>query len=290
MARYEGNPILKPIKEHEWESRYVFNTAVIHIGGRYHFFYRAMGEDMVSRLGYASSKDCYHIDERLPYPVFEPISEEEKFGCEDPRLTLFGDRCIMTYTAYGDIFQIGLTSIKTDKILNKEWDWGERFFPFPNLKNKNAAIFPKKIGDKYAMLHRLEPSIHISYSKDLREWSKAKLVMSPRNDSWDKVKIGAAGPPMEIDGGWLLVYHGVDEERKYRLGVSILDKENPEKVVYRSKEPILEPVEDYECQGYVPNVVFSCGSILNNGKLLIPYGCADNVIGVATFELEDILI
>jgi predicted GH43/DUF377 family glycosyl hydrolase len=114
--------------------------------------------------------------------------------------------------------------------------------------------------------------------------------MRPRSDFWDCVKIGAASPPIELDEGWLLVYHGVDNKRTYRLGITILDKENPERVVYRSKIPILEPTEDYERFGFVPNVVFSCGAILIDGRLLIYFGCADTVIGVATFDLDEIII
>lgn len=196
----------------------------------------------------------------------------------------------MTYTAYGDIYQIGITSIPVKNILEKRWDWGERFFPFPNVRNKNAVIFPSRVNGRYAMFHRLDPDVYIAYSDDLRNWGENRLVMRPRNDSWDCVKIGAAGPPIEIDAGWLLIYHGVDENRIYRLGAAIMDKGNPEEVVYRTKEPILEPDEDYELSGHVPNVVFSCGSVLIGSKLLISYGGADTVIGVATLHLDEIII
>jgi len=290
MNRFKGNPILKPLKRHKWESRYVFNPAVIHLGGRVHILYRAMGDDMISRLGYASSDDGYHIDERLPHPIFGPSVPYEEYGCEDPRLTKLEGRIFMTYTAYGDIYQIGITSISIENILNKRWEWGERFFPFPNVRNKNAVIFPRKIRDRYVMCHRLDPDIYIAYSEDLRTWNYSKPVMRPRSDSWDCVKIGAAGPPIELEKGWLLIYHGVDRDRVYRLGVAMLDKENPEKVIYRSKESILEPSEGYECVGLVPNVVFSCGAILLNGQLLIYYGCADTVIGVAAYGLDKVII
>ncbi|MFQ6053945.1 MAG: glycosidase, partial [Candidatus Bathyarchaeia archaeon] len=158
-----------------------------------------------------------------------------------------------------------------------------------NVRNKNAVIFPSRINDLYAMLHRLEPDIHIAYSDDFRTWSNSRPVMRPRPGSWDCVKIGAAGPPIELDEGWLLIYHGVDARRTYRLGVAMLDKEDPGRVIYRSEEPILEPNERYERYGHVPNVVFSCGSALLDGRLLIYYGCADTVIGVATFNLNEII-
>ena len=289
MARFKGNPIIKPVREHPWESRYVFNTAMIRLGSRIHYFYRAMGEDMISRLGYASSEDGYNIDERLPHPVFEPSTPLEKYGCEDPRLSVMGDKCLMTYTAYGDIYQIGITSISVDDLLGKNWEWGERCFPFPNVRNKNAVIFPRRINGRYVMFHRLEPDIHVAYSDDLWNWDGSSLVMSPRPDRWDSLKIGAAGPPIELDEGWLLVYHGVDSSQVYRLGATILGRNDPERVIYRTEEPIIEPTEDYERIGHVPNVIFSCGSVLAGDKLLVSYGAADTVIGVATFDLDEII-
>lgn len=289
MVRFAGNPILEPIERNSWESHHVFNPAVIQLGGRIHIFYRAIGEDAISRLGYASSKDGYHLDERLSYPVFEPANSYEKRGCEDPRLTLLNGKCIMTYTAYGDIYQIGITNIPIENILERRWEWGERYFPFPNMKNKNAVIFPRKINGRYVMFHRLDPDIYVAYSNDLRTWDNTTIVMRPRADHWDCLKIGAAGPPIEMDEGWLLVYHGVDYSRTYRLGVAIFEKENPENVLHRSNEPILEPSEDYELTGLVPNVVFSCGSIRRKDELLVYYGCADSVIGVATFNLNKII-
>ena len=289
MNRFEGNPILEPIEHHPWESSCVFNAAATMFGGRIHMLYRAMGEDKISRLGYASSKDGYRFDERLPTPVFEPAGPNEKYGCEDPRLTVLEGKCVMTYTAYGDIYQIGITTISMDDFLNKRWDWGERIYPFPNVRNKNAVIFPCKINSRYLMCHRLDPDIYIAYSDDLRIWNGNEIVMRPRSGFWDCLKIGAACPPFELDKGWLLLYHGVDAKRTYRLGVAVLDKECPERVIYRSDEPILEPAENYECSGAVPNVVFSCGAVLLEDHLLVYYGGADTVICVATFDLDEIL-
>ena len=123
MSRFEGNPILEPVVNHAWESRMVFNPAVVYLDKRVHILYRAMGEDSISRLGYAASSDGYLIDERLPYPVFEPALPVEKYGCEDPRLTKLENRIIMTYTAYGDSYQIGLTSISIENMQNKKWGW-----------------------------------------------------------------------------------------------------------------------------------------------------------------------
>ena len=289
MARYKDNPILSPKLENRWESKYVFNCAMLELGEKIHYIYRAMGDDMVSRLGYASSPDGYLIDERLSYPILSPSNSLEKRGCEDPRITVVDDTCIMTYTAFSDIPQIAITTISVDDFLEKKWNWSERIYPFPTITNKNAVIFPKKIEDNYVMFHRIEPNIHIAYSHDLLHWNDSKIILKPRQDMWDSLKIGAAGPPIEIDEGWLQIYHGVSHSITYRLGVAILDKKDPEKVLYRSEKPFLEPSEEYECMGFVPNVVFSCGAVLRNDNVLISYGCADTVIGVSTFSLEEII-
>lgn len=289
MARYKKNPILAPIIENKWESKYIFNSAMVELGQKIHYVYRAMGEDMVSRLGYASSPDGYMIKERLDYPILSPSNSLEKNGCEDPRITVIEDKCIMTYTAYSDIPQIAITTIPVEDFLEKKWNWGERIYPFLATTNKNAVIFPQKMGNSYVMLHRIDPNIYIAYSRDLKSWNDSKIIIRPRKNMWDSRKIGAAGPPLEIDEGWLQIYHGVDECMTYRLGAVILDKNNPEKILYRTKDPFLEPKEEYECTGFVPNVVFSCGAVLKKDQLLISYGCADTVIGVSTFQIDDII-
>ena len=151
MERLQGNPILKPISGHAWETRAVFNAATLYVDGRVHILYRAVGNDGVSRLGYASSSDGYHIKERLSSPVFEPANSTEKDGCEDPRLTLQSEQIIMAYTALRDrvsnAHQIALTSIAMDDLINKRWNWGDRQFPFPGIRNKDAVIFPRRIND-----------------------------------------------------------------------------------------------------------------------------------------------
>ena len=289
MARCEENPILYPLKENTWESKYIFNCAMVELDKKIHYVYRAMGEDLVSRLGYASSPDGYKIIERLNYPILFPSNSLEKRGCEDPRITLIDNTLYMTYTAFSDIPQIAITSISVDDFLEKRWRWSDRIYPFLATTNKNAVIFPQKIDGNFIMLHRIEPNIYIAYSRDLREWTGSKTLVAPRKGMWDSLKIGAAGPPIEIDEGWLQIYHGVDQDITYRLGALVLDRDNPEKILYRTDLPILEPIEEYECLGFVPNVVFSCGAVLKKGKLIISYGCADSVIGVSTFQMDEII-
>jgi predicted GH43/DUF377 family glycosyl hydrolase len=253
-----------------------------------------MGDDNISRIGLASSSDGYNIDERLPLPVFNPSNEAERDGVEDPRVTLFDNTLFMAYTAYGihsqhSVYQIGLTSIRIDDFLAKRWQWDERLLAFPGIHNKDAVLFPEKFKGDYVMFHRIEPDVCIARSDDLRRWYGLKFVLGPREGGWDSWKVGAAGPPILVNEGWLLIYHGVSADKVYSLGVALLDKNNPENVIYRSQEPILTPTEDYERFGKVPNVVFSCGQVMLDDKLLIYYGGADTVLGVATYELGELL-
>ncbi|MCW4004509.1 MAG: glycosidase [Candidatus Bathyarchaeota archaeon] len=294
MKRFEHNPILKPIKENAWESEAVFNAAAVYSNGLVHLLYRAIGNDHVSRIGYATSTDGCTIKERFDVPVFNPVNHAERDGCEDPRLTIIGDECLMAYTAFRNhdypiIFQISLTSISMNDFLNRKWDWKERILPFPGIRNKDAVILPGKVDGKYVMFHRIEPSICVAYSEDLKKWHGFKSIMEPRDKMWDSLKIGAAGTPIELNEGYLFIYHGVDEAKRYSLGAALLDKSNPEKVLYRSDKPILTPCEGYECVGTVPNVVFSCGNVQLDDKVIVYYGGADSVLCGAIYELNELL-
>jgi len=294
MQRFQGNPILEPVGTHAWESRRVFNAAAFWADKRIHILYRAMGDDGVSRLGYAATSDGYHIDERLPYPVFEPANDAEKDGCEDPRLTLLDGKLVMAYTALQEwdhqyVHQISLTSIAVEDFLSKQWKWGDRLLPFRGIRNKDGVIFPRRIDGECVMFHRVEPDICSARSEDLKRWYDIMSVMAPRIKSWDCWKVGAAGPPIELNEGWLFIYHGVNFERVYSLGAALLDKKNPETVLHRSEKPILTPTEDYERFGKVPNVVFSCGNILMDDQLLIYYGGADSVLCVAKYDLCELV-
>ena len=294
MKRYQQNPILEAIGTHAWESRLVFNAAAFATNGRVHLLYRAMGVDNVSRIGLASSSDGYQIDERLPLPVFSPSNDSESDGCEDPRLSLLDDSLVMAYTAYGvhsqhRVYQVGLTSIRLADFLDRKWRWDNRLLAFPGIHNKDAVIFPQKFKGEYVMFHRLEPDVCIARSQDLKRWHGLRFILGPRTEGWDSWKVGAAGPPILLNEGWLFIYHGVSVDKVYSLGVALLDKKDPEQVLYRSEEPILTPTEKYERFGKVPNVVFSCGQVMLDGKLLIYYGGADSVLCVATYELAELL-
>ena len=289
LERFEGNPILRPVPGNSWESKCVFNSASFYDGGRTHIVYRAMGDDNISRLGYASSSDGFHIDERLPEPIFSPDNEFEEKGCEDPRITRIGQEYFMFYTAYGETAQIGQVTIKVDDFLNRRWDWGKRVYPFPGVSNKDVVIFPERINGRWVIYHRIAPHIWVSYSDDLFHWRDSNIVMMRRGDSWEKYKIGGGAPPLKTPRGWLFIYHGVDEAKIYRLGLALIAPDDPEAIIYRSKEPILEPSEEFEREGDVPNVVFTCGAFIKGERLFVYYGGADKVMCVASQRLDKLL-
>jgi predicted GH43/DUF377 family glycosyl hydrolase len=294
MERFLKNPILKPIEAHAWESREVFNPAAIYLQGKVHLLYRALGNDNISRIGYAVSGDGVHIDERLPEPIFEPQNDNEQDGCEDPRISNVEGTLALTYTALREhnhlqSYQVALTTISMNDFLGHNWNWGTRRLPFPGVYNKNAVVFPKKIGGRYVMFHRIEPTICIAYSDDLKKWCDIMSIMGPRADDWDSWKVGIAGSPIRVSEGWLVVYHGVNDEKTYSLGIVLLDADHPEQVLYRSKTPILTPKEDYERFGKVPSVVFSCGNVVIDDRFFLYYGGADSVVCGASINFEDLL-
>jgi predicted GH43/DUF377 family glycosyl hydrolase len=294
MERFSDNPILRPVQAHAWESREVFNAAAVYLNDKVHLLYRAMGNDNISRIGYATSLDGYTIKERFEKPVFEPATDSERDGCEDPRLSEADGKLVMTYTALREynhmqVYQVALTTIDKQDFVNRQWNWQSRKLPFPGIRDKNAVVFPQKVDGRYVMLHRIDPDLCIAYSEDLTKWCDISSVMRPRSDSWDNWKIGVAGTPIRINEGWLVLYHGVSVERMYSLGLVLLDKDHPEQVLYRSKEHILAPKEDYERFGKVPNVVFSCGNVVLDDRLFVYYGGADNVLCVATMGMDQVL-
>ncbi|NIS82491.1 MAG: glycosidase, partial [Anaerolineales bacterium] len=145
------------------------------------------------------------------------------------------------------------------------------------------------INDTYIMLHRRPPDIWLASSPDLDVWSDHTKIMEPVPDSaWENVKIGAAGPPIKTSAGWVLIYHGVGTGMRYSLGAALLALDDPTEVIARQATPILEPELDWEIEGHVPNVVFSCGHAILDDVLLVYYGAADTVIGVAAIAIDEL--
>ncbi len=303
FKRFEENPIISPIPEFSWESRATFNPAAIFENNKVHLLYRAMSQDNTSAFGYAASDDGFHISERLAYPVYLPREDFEKktkpfvgSGCEDPRLTKIGEKIYMCYTAYDGINppRVAFTSITCEDFFAKRWHWEKPQLLSPlGVDDKDACLFPKKFDNKYLFFHRIGLSIWMDTADDLHfeegRWLGGDILLDPRKDNWDNVKVGISAPPIETEKGWLLLYHGVSNPgMRYCLGAALLDLNNPQKVLARTNDPLFEPETSYEKEGVVPNVVFPCGAVVINDEVFIYYGGADHVVGVASASLKEI--
>lgn len=292
LTRLIHEPVLKSVEEHEWENAAVFNAAVVYHKGLYHMIYRATNlggsEEFgkyINSLGYAVSKDLLSW-QRKDRPILTNSVPQEERGPEDPRIVRIDNLFYMTYVGFRgrvpDDYRICLAT-SLDLV---HWDRKGILLDEPN---KNASLFPEKINGKYCMLHRRRPDIWICYSDDLITWTHHEKIMSPEPDSWNQTRIGIAGPPVKITNGWFLIFHGVDELNHYRLGTVLLDYENPGKVLARQFEPVIEPELEWEINGYVPNVIFSCATLLQGNRIYCLYGGADTVIGVAYIDLPDVV-
>jgi predicted GH43/DUF377 family glycosyl hydrolase len=159
----------------------------------------------------------------------------------------------------------------------------------PAAQNKGMALFPRKVNGLYAMLSRQDnENIYLMYSDNVHFWNERHALLTPMF-SWELVQLGNCGSPIETDAGWLVLSHGVGPMRKYCIGAFLLDRDDPSKVIGRLREPLLTPNEN-EREGYVPNVVYTCGAVLHNGQLIIPYGLADHATGFATVPLREVLV
>ncbi|HQM15726.1 MAG TPA: hypothetical protein PLM16_00780, partial [Candidatus Woesebacteria bacterium] len=306
LTKYHGNPILTPRTENFWEANSVFNPAAVYENGKFYLVYRAQSPDNTSTLGLAESDDGFHF-QRYHEPIYVPRKPFEQksapgrlSGCEDPRITRLGDEYFMFYTAYDGANppRVAISSISVSDFVRHNWQWSEpKAISSPEIDNKNSCLFPEKVNDKYVILHRVQGhEIAIDYFDDLAEllkedvWLEKEQQIMPRPNWWDGAKIGIAGPPLKVDQGWLLLYHGVsDIDHYYRVGFMLLDQNNPGKVLYRAPYPILRPTEEWERIGDVNNVVFPCGAVLINGTIFVYYGGADKVVCVATALLKDLL-
>ena len=314
LVKSEENPIIEPKPTSDWENWQTFNPGVILLNNKVHFLYRAIGRDGLSRFGYAVSNDGLIIDERLPQPVYEHSLTHSKFnyyslasggsfgGAEDPRLVRVDeeDKVYLSYTACDEGLRVALTSIKIKDFLEKKWKWRvPKLISPPDQVHKNWVIFPEKIGKpikQYAILHSISPEILITYRPNL-EFQEGEYIQSyyngnsQRKNCWDSYWRGAGAPPLKTTKGWLLFYHALDKDDpgKYKVGALLLDLNDPTKIICRSPEPILEPTENYENNGYKGGVVYLSGAIIKNEELLVYYGASDSYVGVAQANLKEFI-
>jgi predicted GH43/DUF377 family glycosyl hydrolase len=219
--------------------------------------------------------------------VIFPVTENESRGIEDARFVRFTDddgsvSYYGTYTAYNG-FRILPQLLHTNEFrrmsivtLNGKC-----------VQNKGMALFPRKIDGRYFMIGRIDgENLHLMASSNIGFWNQAD-VLRPPEFPWEYVQIGNCGSPIETDEGWLLLTHGVGPMRRYCIGAMLLDLEDPSRVIAVSREPILSPNEK-EREGYVPNVVYSCGAMVHDGRLIMPYAMADSATSIATANLKDL--
>ncbi|MHC5035126.1 MAG: glycoside hydrolase family 130 protein [Planctomycetota bacterium] len=294
VRRWEGNPALTR-EDIPFPCNTVFNAGAVKLGDEYILLLRIEDLRGHSVLALASSEDGYHFEVHN-VPVMTPATEGEfemyeRKGIEDPRVTLLEGTYYIIYTAASDYgARLGLAKTEDFRTF-------ERVGLISEPDNKDATLFPRKIGGRYARLDRPMAgdvgNIWISYSDDLVHWGDARLVMAVRGDCWDSWRIGASVPPIETEEGWLEIYHGVKATSHgpiYRLGAAILDLEDPSKVLCRTSIPILAPREDYERTGDIPNVVYSCGAVMeDNDEIRIYYSGADSCICIGDVHLNEVM-
>jgi predicted GH43/DUF377 family glycosyl hydrolase len=250
------------------------------------------GGAAVARKTLALAQSNYEVqfaaESRLSERVLFPVTPSQSNGIEDARFVQFlnedGTRTYYaTYTAYDGKLVLP-QFIETPDF---------RHFKFitlngPAVRNKGMALFPRKIDGAYAMLGRQDQeSIYVMFSDHLHFWNTAKLVLKPAF-SWELIQMGNCGSPIETEAGWLVLAHGVGPMRKYCIGAFLLDRDDPTRVIGRLREPLITPSEN-EREGYVPNVVYSCGSLLHGRLLVIPYAMSDYATTFATVAVDDVL-
>ena len=302
LIRFDGNPIMTPDSSHRFEEKAAFNPTAIALDGIIYIIYRSMDNKDTSTMGYALTKDGYHLIKRASFPIYTPREDFEKptrnggSGCEDGRLTVINDTIYMCYTAYNSITpRVAFTKIQKDDFLNEHWHWKTpMLITEPNVPNKDACLLPEKVNGKYVFFHRIEPDIWIDFVDTLEFPDNTFLggtkLFSPRAHSWDSLKIGLSGTPIKTELGWLVIYHGVSSlDDKYRLGIMLLQLEDPTKVLLRLDEPILQPTAEYEDRGIRSGTVFSCGAVIVNDTLFVYYGGADINTCVARISFSYLL-
>ena len=310
FTRSPNNPILAP-RGNGFESCEVMNAAAIDINGSTYILYRAMDSANTSTIGLAISKDGINIDERLQEPIYSPRADFEmkhgsptgNSGCEDPRIVRIGDpsnplgagTLYMTYTAYDGAHSPAgaISSISVEDFLARKFEkWSDPFILTPEgVDDKDLALLPEKINGNYLLYHRIHNQICADLLPELSSDKRASRgieIISPRRGMWDGTKIGITAPPIKVGNNWLMIYHGVSRHSTYRLGAVLLDADGIT-VLSRTADSIFEPLEKYEHEGTVANVVFSCGTVVHGDNLFLYYGAADKVLGVATASLSRIV-
>ena len=245
----------------------------------------AQGIWMLARSNYEVQ---FLPEQQISERVIFPVTPSQRNGIEDARFVCFENDdgthiYYATFTAFDGKIVVPELVETSDFLLFRF-----KTLNGPAAENKDMAIFPRKIGGLYAMLSRQDnENIYLMFSDNVHLWNERKLLLRP-TFPWELVQLGNCGSPIETDAGWLVLSHGVGPMRTYSIGAFLLDRDDPAKVIGRLREPLLKP-NQREREGYVPNVVYTCGALLHNGELIIPYGLADHATGFATVPLSEVL-
>ncbi len=322
LKRSDRNPIIQARPGFDWEIMGTFNPTVFMDENKVlHMFYRALGADGISRVGYAQSVDGITISKRLPFPVFEPslgygmpdartalgptgycpayyTSGGGWGGSEDPRVVKIDKYIYMTYVAFEgwNSIRIALTYISVEDFKKGNWNWKKPILLSPvGEMHKNWVMFPEKINGKFAILHGVAPKILVDYVEGFDSFNGSVFIKSSppkggRENHWDSKMRGAGPSPLKTPLGWLLLYHAQDkkEPHKYKLGAMILDINDPTKILYRCSHAILSPDMHYENDGK-PGVIYASGAVIRGDDLYVYYGGGDKVVCVATTPLKEFL-
>ncbi len=328
LQRFQGNPILRPRPDSWWQCAVTANPGAWYdpASRTVTMLYRASAADVEHKvyLGKAVSGDGYHFDRFDEAPAVAPCDGFDGGCVEDPRIVKFGEWYFIVYASRP--FPAGQYWLKTPNeqwkppFASEDWPLCMReslsssgllltrdFQTFyrggrithPMLDDRDAILLPEKIGGQFAMLHRPmswtgpeygteNPAIWMMLSDDVHCWdySTSRLVAKAELD-WEK-KIGGSTPPIRTDRGWLTIYHAVGEDLQYRLGVMMLDLDEPWRVTHRADDWILQPEAWYELEGFYRGCLFPCGNVVIDGTLLVYYGAADRYVGLATADLQEL--
>ena len=241
----------------------------------------------LSHLRIARSKDGIHftVDDK---PTILPRAEDECWGMEDPRITKIEDNYYINYTS------VTRHGAATSLLVTRDFITFERKGVIFAPENKDVTIFPEKINGSYVAFNRPVPcsigypDMWIAKSPDLIHWGEQRHFSGVTTDGWENGRIGGGAVPFKTEKGWIKIYHGADQENRYCLGAFLLDKDDPAKIIARTKDPILKPETDYEKEGFFENVVFTCGCLFENDIVSIYYGAADDKICRADIHIREI--
>ena len=301
--RLPAEPILTPRQGNKywWEKRGTFNPGVALYRDKIILLYRAYDEFRISRLGLAKSRDGIHFRRySLPVVDTDPTDMDERLGIEDPRITKIDGTYYIIHTA-ASYHRVGTVSDISGVMDYIPWRvrvamHSTRDFKhfvhhdviLPEIPAKNGCLLPEKINGAFGLYYRQRNELKLSFTHDFVTWFDTQTITWPVPQEWQSGKFGLGSQPIICEQGYLLVYHAVDQLRHYRLGLMLLDRHDPTRLLWYSSS-ILEPEMLWEKEGYVPNVVYSCGAIVQKDELWIYYGAADCVTGRAILPLKGIL-